>query len=72
MREATAVADGVVTPRKAAGGVTTHQTMRRSAISGHEPQTTGERSDAKSGDSTTGGTVQGRTRNKIQSWLEVI
>jgi hypothetical protein len=64
MREATAVADGVVTHRKAAGGVTTRQTMRRSAISGHEPPTTGEESDAKSGNSTTGETGQGRDQTK--------
>jgi hypothetical protein len=65
MREETAAAaDGVVTHRKAAGGVTTRQMMRRSAISGHEPPTRGERNDAKSGNSTTGGIVQGRTRNK--------
>jgi hypothetical protein len=63
MREATAVADGVVTHRKAAGGVTTRQMMRRSAISGHEP-TTGEGNDAKSGNSMIGGTGQGRDQTK--------
>ncbi len=64
MREGTAAAGGVATRRKAGGGVTTHQTMRRNAISGHEPPTTGERNDAKSGNSTTGGIGQGRAQTK--------